>query len=411
MRYNKNYIVRYVIRSILRNTFRSISFFAVALVLMSTLCFLQVTAVGQENKLDEVYRDMTVIVNVSDINGVADNLYIPNNYIDTFTNDSYGLSKYFEYVSFKRPMLLLNEEVQILFSTELNTSRDKARVIGISNLASESGLSEINGVKVIFFDGYDESILDGEEDVCLINEKFYDSFEQPAKTINIKAKSFDHMFTMQKPQEVERGMKIVGVIQGGKPYDIYCSWNSICDLGNLSDGAEPYTESISAIITDNNSLNEFKEKAKRYYTKVDISMGTSEYTFALTVHDSQLNNTTAAINKNLYFIRLASSVILFLSLGIGFFVCFLYTKNRKIEFALLRSLGMNRVTIVLITMLEQIILSTIALAISLPVIVLANGNEIGFAYNFVFFILFTCGGFIALYPILFSNILKAMREQ
>lgn len=405
------YNTRYIIRSIKRNLFRSISFFAVTLVLMSTLCFLQVTVVRQENELRNIYQDMSVIVDVSDTNGVTDNLYITSNYIGTFTSDIYGLSVYLEHVSLKRSMLLLNEEVNTLFATELDTSRDKAKLIGISNLASESNLSEINGVRIIFFNGYDETVLQGEEPVCLINERLYDELYNNRENINIKVKSFDHIFAKQKPQTAEIDMKIVGVIQGGNPYDIYCSFQSISMLGSISDGSDPYTENMSAIITDNNKLNDFKEKAKRYYTKVDISMGASEYSFALTVHDSQLINATTAINKNLHLIKLASSVILFLSSGIGFFVCFLCTKNRNVEFALLRSLGMSKLSVIRLAMLEQLTLSMIALIISFSIVIFSNDTEIGFSYNIIFLLLFMVGELFSLHRTLHSNILKNLRGE
>lgn len=405
------YCTRYIIRGITRNSFRSISFFAVTLVLMSTLCYLQVTAARGENELRNVYNDMSVIVDVSDTNGVTDNLYITSNYIDTFISDTYGLSTYLEHISLKRSMLLLNEEVNMLFATEMNTSKDKAKLIGISNLASESFLSEVTGVSIRFFDGYDESVLQSDEPVCLINERLYDMLYSNRESINIKAISFDHMFVKQKPEIVEIDMGIAGIIQGGKPYDIYCSFRSISKLGSISDGSDPYTENMSAIITDNNELNEFKEKAKRYYTKVDISMGTSEYSFALTVHDSQLINATTAISKNLYLTKLASTVILLLSSGIGFFVCLLCTKNRNVEFALLRSLGMSKFFVIGLAMLEQLTLSMIALIISFSVVIFSNDIEIGFAYNIAFLLLFMVGGLFSMHRTLHSNILKNLQGE
>mgnify|MGYP006878617987 CR=1 FL=1 len=411
IRCRTSYIIRYIFRNIFRNSFRSISFFALALILMSTLCFLQVTATKQEKELHNYYKNMTVTVVISDINGVTDNLYIPGNYIGTFTDDIYGLSEYLEHVSLKRSMLLLNEEVHTLFADELSESKEKARLIGISNLASEDDLSEINGVSIHFFDGYDESVLQGDKPVCLINERLYEMLYGNKENISIKAKSFDHIFVQQELQPAELDMRIIGEIQGGKPYDIYCSWNSICELGSVSDGSDPYSESMSAIIVDNNKLNEFKEKAKRYYTKVDISKGASEYSFALTVYDSQLVNGITAINRNLHFVKLVSSVILFLSSGIGFFVCFLSTKNRNIEFALLRSLGLSRFSVICIAMLEQLVLSIIALIISFLVVIFSNERELGFPYNIIFFLLFMVGGLISMYRTIFSNILKSLREE
>ena len=58
-----------------------------------------------------------------------------------------------------------------------------------------------------------------------------------------------------------------------------------------------------AAIRDNHLLNEFKEKAKTYFSHVDITAPKAMHLYALTVYDSIFTKTVFQIQRNIQFLK------------------------------------------------------------------------------------------------------------
>jgi len=86
----------------------------------------------QENKLDSVYKDMPIYVEVSDYKGNnRSKLALPDGYyVETFTLDKHGLSNYLKDVCLRRELSVLNFK-----GNELGV--ESLKLIGVTNLKTK----------------------------------------------------------------------------------------------------------------------------------------------------------------------------------------------------------------------------------------------------------------------------------
>lgn len=161
-------------------------------------------------------------------------------------------------------------------------------------------------------------------------------------------------------------MTVVGTY-AGTGNRIFISFEAARRLGReISD--EESCDSLSFFARDNEGLDDIYATSKRYFDKVNPNSGDKlAYKPALTIHDEQYRATVAALEQNIARTGYLLPVVLVLGLGVGFLISFLYTRNERKTYALMRTLGMTRGKLFGSILREQLVLVAAAVLAALAI--------------------------------------------
>lgn len=119
-----------------------------------------------------------------------------------------------------------------------------------------------------------------------------------------------------------------------------------------------YADSLRAQIADNRRLNEYKLKLKDYYKEADLSSDSENP--ALIIYDGSFIMSSSTAKQAILFYNIATPVLFIAAAAVGFFAGFLYTKSRKGEFAVMRSIGVNSFYVVMEVCVEQLVIGALS---------------------------------------------------
>ena len=243
------------------------------------------------------------------------------------------------------------------------------RLVGISAPEADDDLSNEGDAVITFYDGYDASVFRSSEYVAVVSEDFLEFADDGMLKIRIPTAG-----SMQnKPGEdaMEVFLKIVGLVSGLDDNVVYAPFGIVNEIGMEASGRVPYTEILRATIADNRDLVEFKQTAYRTFN--DIGVFFNDLTFAMTIYDAEFYNTTEALMQTIFFIDIATPFVYVITICVGFVASFLLTRRRKGEFAIMRSVGVNKVSVFFGTLFEQTLLCAIGVVLGCLVFTLSWG--------------------------------------
>ena len=394
---------------------------AVAVLLFATMitmiiCTLQASNEAEVQHYEEAYQSVPVTVTVTAPSGSDPTRYYIRRWVlDIFTDEEpvkfYDVSfaKDFYEAAEQMPeqptaVLSLSEYVKGIqmklsqhITTINGTSYDRgswAYLIGMTSLSCEEQLLPEYGCEITWYEGYDESIFDGDEPVCLIPEskatkRFYDNgngeidlyfvgyggetvprLDENGEQVIINGYP---MFDLVKT-EYNCSLKIAGTYTAGDEKSIYCSipiLKQVCNELNM----EPNVDGISATLADNRRLAEFKEKARACF--LEPSPATEQirwgffanneynefYDYVLDINDDNLFDLSAILEDSIKFNRTVTLIVVALSAVAGFLVGFLMIRRRKRDILLMRMVGESNARVYVGFALEQMICIVLGIAL------------------------------------------------
>lgn len=320
--------MRTVILSTIRHQkWRSLLMIFSSGMIVLAVCILSGLVQLQEAKLAELIRDTKINCIVTDSRGTnSEDLGMLSFYVDMLTGHRHERGCYLDEVV---------TDVRALASQKLDSpeEHDLRRIL---SLDSDPLLS--SGVRVQFFDGFDETILRSEEDVCLIPE-LMEPDGQDALTITLGTN--------------RKTLKIVGTVAGGSTDSIwvpfYFKW--VDDLSS----AFP-VQSCSFTIRDNARLEQTKDDIFTWFARPSVSNGADVEPFGVLVLDQTYLESLNKLKSSLELLRLLLPLLAVLGAVISFLATYAMTRGRQKEFAVMRCLGLRQRKIFSIVLLEQLIL-------------------------------------------------------
>ena len=135
--------------------------------------------------------------------------------------------------------------------------------------------------------------------------------------------------------------------------------------------ADREIDAISARVTDNRKLEDFRKIAGYWFAEPNPTGAKTEwnfagykyYPYALDIDDSLLRAAENSLENSLFINGLCTWLIFGLSAGAGFFISFLMIRQRKREIALMRTLGTGQGSIFLGLLTEQLLLVVLGIGI------------------------------------------------
>lgn len=332
------------------------------LILSAVLCILVGYLSGyrqdQEARLQEVKEKFDILCVITNLQGTSSSdlkmeAKVPEFVLDTENGIGYyvrdvRLTKRFEYdaptVTFKYYGLGTN-------------------LIGVNNPSCAQVLDPASGGYVTYLT---EDFYESDEYICIVSEMTYEQLD--ASVLPLRVTDPVSFLTWHSPDFSQRLLEfqIVGYYTGGGA-EIYIPYYAAQRL-SVEISGKGGCDSISFLAADNEGLDELTEAASVMFNSVNPLVGnTASSSLALTIHDEQYRATVAALEQNITRTGYLLPVVLVLGLGVGFLISFLYTRNERKTYALMRTLGMTRGRLFSSILREQLILVAVAVLAALAV--------------------------------------------
>lgn len=352
-----------------------------------------------EEELEAAYKSIEVTGWMVNLNGYDDPNILPEVYdavIDTgFLKEYYSYSYYPVYpvdsgialmCMTDNAFALLDYEYQHAAITDSLLNKFiiyesvSSFMYGVNNLYADSLFTRLNDT-IQWLDGYDPSVLETDEMVCIVPEnsgaELGDEIEfimRKLKTESEKSKSADSVG--DKARKVVK-FKVVGLHAlstdivdnpGSATYFAYCPLGAL--RAALQEKEYDFTiRNLSFVANQCDRLDEFKQKL------VDIGLNNGVNGVRAAIDDRILIGTVSPIQKNIDLLKGLHLFLYALIVLMGFLLCFLTARSRKQEYAVMRLLGESRLAVTLKAIVEQIILCIIGAGVGLLAMYLLPGKR------------------------------------
>ncbi len=333
-------MLRYTWKRLLRAPLAAIGCMLFAAALTAVLCGLHASAQRELQNYALVYDTIPVKLTVTNLMGTnIEDLHAPSWVVDVLTEPYYNLTQYVQEVCVKSSY----------HADKIKETDGEADLIGLSTAKGISALDPMLGAHVVWNEGYDESILRSDENVCLIPSGL--PVEGETVTVVFLRESDTDSPGGFAQLEYHIKMKIVGTYAGGIDPDgmptIYCSLETV-RCAYAANAEKSVIDSVSAVLSNNHKLEEFRAALSEWFVEPNPTgkktpwdkMNYEYYPYALDVDDTVLQQTTKVLENSMLVNRIAGVLILVLSTAAGFLIGFLTVRSRKREVALMRTMGM-----------------------------------------------------------------------
>ena len=398
-------MIKKTLKTLKRATVRAFAVLLFAAVISMIICSLHASNEAELRNYEEVWQSVPITVTVTDPKGVNDgDLLIKSWVVDLFEREEpikiYDASNYgkyddnpYEFFRTEVPVELSLAEyvkdIRLFASLPISTINGKnytsasgtTMLHGITSIPCDKQLLPEYGCEITWYDGYDESIFSGNEQLCIVPEGMIENYDNNGNVeLYLKGRSQNPVVIVDENGQIDVDMpkteytctlKIVGTYTEGDGKSIYCPSDII---KQAYDGLEKtiIAQSLSATLKDNKRLDEFREKmsvcflepdpkAKRtsWNVKIDIGLpmriSEKSYPYALDIDDNNLFDLAAILEDSIKFNRTVTVFVVILSVISGFLVGFLMIRRRKRDILLMRMVGESNARVYAGFALEQMI--------------------------------------------------------
>lgn len=322
-----------IIRHIRREPVPSLAVLLFAAVLSVLLCMLHQNRIREQEEYQRAYTSVPVYFTVVDLDGTNLDKTIVGWAANLFYPDSKFIPSLSEFVQ--------DLELEMQYST-LTSNGYSMDVSGVTSIRLVPEITEDYGGSITWAEGYDVSIFDSDEFVCLIPASFGDVEEL---LLAFQYQNPDTMAT--EIWSCQETFKIAGYTKSmGGIQKIYMSYSALGKI--LSQIKAPHNlTGIGATLNDNNRLTELQEVVDQWFARPNTNgtqtpwghYGYEYFPYAMDIDDTLLKNLDSTMKRSMSINRLSAMVILLAAVGVGFFVGFLVIRSRKREIILMRTLG------------------------------------------------------------------------
>ncbi len=308
-------IFKYVLRSLRSRLWEALALGATVFLCLSLLLAIHSMIAQRQTELDGVYQNAEIACVVTDATGSTQN----------------GLSIPAEYLSLFREGGALHDHIKGLacHATASFLLLGEERVpLNLLNTPEAVPLLEEN--PITYFDGYGDADLVGEAAVAIISENLMPHM------------AADGSLILSFPPRGESSMTVRVI--GTYPSDTSAVYLPLDAGQRLLEGSvnKVTLSALSFRVADNRKLNETKMALGEFFIAADsINQGSSR--FGLWMDDAAFVDTVMVLERSIALFVLFRTVLWILSLCVCSLVIFLIIRRRRIELAVMRSMGCNTV--------------------------------------------------------------------
>lgn len=317
------------LKRILRSPLPALGVLVFTAVLTIVLCTLHQSGIEAQEHYGEIYHEIDVTCTITNLTGTnSDGLDLPNWIIDLFTG-------YLDWVS--SDVTSMVENVQIKSIQRLTEPLQEYTLVGITSLEMAQELWPDNGCTIFWNEGFDESVFEKDELVCIIPEKLAKEQGKEALPLFLPVDAHN-VYPNAEHRDFEGTMRVAGVYYGSGDENIYCSWDTLMGIWSEMGQTESAT-ALHATLRDNDDLEDFRALMAERFAEPDPNADYSDWGLAMDIDDSQLRQADLTLRNSLRVNALSTMLVFLLSAGTGFLIGFLMIRSRKREIALMRTMG------------------------------------------------------------------------
>lgn len=385
-----------------------------AAIISVIICALQASNEAELRNYEETWKSVPITVTVTEPSGKNTDTFLINTWVyDLFTKEepqvfydvsaAKSLEERVDLIADGDALALevslaeYIKDVQVRMSRTINKINDKdyksPNLIGITSLFCDKQLLPEYGCDITWYEGFDESIFDGEQLVCLIPAGEVEDYDNGSGEVVL---DFSNTGTPTvtivdgKPvveideHEYQCTFKIVGTYTAGDEKSIYCPVPIVEQIVISELEESLYIYSLSATLADNNRLEEFREKMNLCFieptpdaeetpwgyavqlSKSDEPFRSTYYDFypyALDINDDNLFDLSAILEDSIKFNQTVTVFVVVLSVVAGFLVGFLMIRRRKRDIMLMRTVGESNFRLYVGFVIEQMICIILGIAV------------------------------------------------
>lgn len=381
---------------------------AFALVLAFALCGLEWSNQMEQENYERSRHTIPVTLTVTNLTGIkTTNLDLPYWAVNVFTAERLSTHSLSEMV---KDIKLKAEDNSIVIAASVNdVPMGIAPLVGITELSLEPNLTAEDGERLRWLDGFDETILQSEEPVCILPASWMP--EEGEAQVYLELQSVDEA----PPHEVRNDhftLTAVGVHTTDSPA-IYVPYFLLNRMEARLDKSMK-VHSLSATVLDNDQLPQVRETAANWFAEPNLKGEKTPwdyswyfyYPFALKIDDSQLKAAAENMENSILMNKVCTVLVFVLSAGASFFVGFLMVRSRKREITILRTLGTPPARVFLSFALEQLLCVLAGVLLGGLPFLWKPLNQLG-----LFVGIYTVGLSLALVIFLSKNLMTTMKED
>lgn len=350
----------YILKRLWRRPWLSLCSLVLAGAMCFLLCFMTGYLSRQEAQLAETRTSFEILCVATTRDGSqATGLRMPSMYIGA-TGEGSELEPFIRDLRMTKELTYTSLD---LYRAD-HTSPDHIPLIGVTNERCADPLNPALGGDVVYLT---EDFYQSREHICLVSEEHYQSLQELQPEVGggiytIGAMIEDPYIDREILPDMGIGrmeLTIVGYYKG-KGEAIYMPFNGCADLVVALSGRMS-CDSIAFIAADNDKLEELMKAAESHFGEV-VPAGSphADPAYALTIHDEVYRSTLAALEQNIRRTRLLLPVLLLLGLGLGFLISTIATRSERLNYALMRTMGLTRGRLLLSVLVEQTTLPMLA---------------------------------------------------
>lgn len=277
----------------------------------------------QQEKLDNTYDHFEIRCTVTNISGSRKtDLDIASGYLGLFEEGG----TLFPHVN---DVFLLRQlsGAKLLSSPDSEASAGKAISLYMTNDPQASVYLEDAVIR--YEDGYDSESFRSGEAICIVTESLSGQIGADG-TVRLYA------------SEGETVAQVVGMYLGEKD-TVFVSWQPMAvQLARKDISAA--ANSMSFTVSDNRRLGEVKQLLRDYFVPASYTNKSSNM-HGLIIDDNLFIDTVVVLERSLALLGVVCWLIYVLSVGISFLIVFLGIRGRKLELAVMRSLGTRSIAL------------------------------------------------------------------
>lgn len=346
-----------MIRNNLRRPLYSLAVLLFAAVMTLVLCYLHKAGEDERRSYEQTYASVPVTFRVTDLDGSKPDV-IAGWIVDLFTGE--GMKPDLE-PHVGQMHIRVARGGSYVYITMVNgipeESYEPVEVAGIGSFYVAEELTENWGGEVHWYEGYDESMLLTDHQICLVPESHKDLQEVLL--------SFQHTYSVGLESATKTTTKTLTVagyyIDKGNSC-VYCPY-PVMERVCAELGASKEIEEVCAVLNVNSNLPQLREAAANWFAEPNPSgektpwgkFDYEYYLYALDIDDYMLRSLESNMKSSMQLNQLASVAVFILSAGAGFLTGFLVIRSKKREIALMRTMGASQASIFVQLALEQML--------------------------------------------------------
>ena len=338
---------------------------------------------ARQAKLDAAYEEFEIRCTVTNISGsLTTDLDIAAGYLGLFSEGG-ALFPYAKDIF----LLRMIEDVSVTGTPV---------TLFMTNAPEASAYLE--GAFIQYDEGSDGEDFRGNEPVCIVTDSL------------LRRVTDDGMLTVTTAWGAV-SMRVIGSYLGEGEDAVFAAWEPMSAL-LVENGVAAEAHSMAFTIADNRQLGEAKTALRNYFVPASRTNKTSNM-HGLIMDDSLFIDTVVVLERGLALMRVVRVLVYVLSIGISFLIAFLKIRTRKLELAVMRSMGTRSIALYAEVLCEHILMflfgGVAACCLAIPLGMLSEHNDLSVVG--VFMICYLVGVVLAVAQVTSGNIMQTLKGK